>query len=74
MATTISERVPVARITAEARNVQFAHTALTLVAAVLYGIGWAAGKVLGAVWLVLAWSATAVKVGWQEARRSDGGG
>ncbi len=73
MAMTLLERVPVERISAEAREVRVGHTLLTLVAAVLYGIGWAAGKVLGMLWLALAWSGTAVKVGWTEARSSTGG-
>lgn len=64
----VIDRVPVDRITAEAREVTFVRTVLTLVAMVLWGVGWVAGKVLGAIWLALAWSATAVKVGWIEAR------
>lgn len=63
-------RVPVERITAEARQVQFARTLLTVIAGVLYGIGWLAGKVLGTLWLAMVWSVTAVKVGWVEARES----
>lgn len=73
MAMTLLERVPVERISAEARQVDVGHTVLTLLAAVLYGIGWLAGKVLGTIWLAIAWSATAVKVGWTEARTSTGG-
>lgn len=72
MASTLLHRVPVERITAEARAIRPAHTLLTLIAAVLYGIGWLAGKVLGGIWLALAWSATAVKVGWTEARDGRG--
>lgn len=64
-----THRVPVERITAEARAVHPAHALLTLVAAVLYGIGWLAGKILGALWLAVVWSFTAVKVGWVEATR-----
>lgn len=61
-----------ARITTEARDVRFGRTALTLIAAVLFAVGWIAGKVLGGIWLALAWSATAVKVGWVEARNRSG--
>lgn len=68
--TSLAERVPVDRITAEARQVRPARALLTLVAAVLFAVGWTAAKVLGAVWLGLAWCGTAVKVGWQEARTS----
>jgi hypothetical protein len=38
---------------------------LTVLAAVLYALGWAAGK----VWVVLAWLGTAVLVGWRDATR-----
>lgn len=67
----VLDRVPVDRITTEAREVQFLRTLLTVIAAVLWATGWAAGKVLGAVWLAAVWSVTAVKVGWSDAR---GGG
>lgn len=70
---TVLERVPVDRIQAEAREIQFARTVLTVFAAVLYAVGWIAGK----AWGTVAWSIAAVKVGWQEARVArppDGGG
>ncbi|MFW6034029.1 MAG: hypothetical protein ACOC9R_02735 [bacterium] len=74
--TTVLDRVPVDRVAAEAREIQFRRTALTLLAGLFFVVGWVAGKTLGAVWLAVAWSAAAVKVGWQEARRPppDGGG
>lgn len=65
---TILDRVPVERISAEAREAQFGWTLLTLIAAVLFGVGFIAAKTLGAVWLALAWSGTAVKVGFTEGR------
>ena len=52
-------RVPTDRITREARDIRFWRTVLALVAAVLFGVGW----------LAVAWTATAVKVGWQEGRK-----
>jgi hypothetical protein len=58
------------RITAEARDVEIGRAILTLIAAVLFAIGWVAAKVVGVVWLSLAWSATAVRLGWSEARAS----
>lgn len=69
----VLDRAPVERITAEARQVQFFRTLLTLIAGILYGIGWLAGKVLGALWLAVVWSFTAVKVGWVEARARESG-
>jgi hypothetical protein len=72
---TVLERVPVDRISAEARQVQLGRTLLTLLAGFFYVLGWLAGKAIGG----LAWCAAAVKVGWQEARpkpalHPDGGG
>lgn len=59
--------VDIGRISTEARDVQFRRGLLLVLAAILYGIGWAARKLFVVVWLVLAWSWTAVKLGWQEA-------
>lgn len=73
--TAILDRIPVDRITAEARRVDSRRIVLTLVAAVLYGVGWLAariwevvGVVLIATWRGLVWASTAVKVGWVDAR------
>lgn len=43
---------------------------VTVLAAVLFGVGWLAGKVL---WPALIWSATAVRLGWDEGRKPMGG-
>jgi len=59
------------RITVEARQIHFWRTVLTVVAGLLFGVGWVAAKSLAALWLVVAWCAAAVKVGWQEARTAD---
>lgn len=56
------------RITAEAREIHFWRTVLTVVAGVLYGLGWVAYKAVAGLWLVLAWCGAAVAMGWQEAR------
>ncbi len=68
------DRMPLDRISTEARDVHFTRSILTIVAAVLFGVGWVARKTLGAIWFACAWSATAVKVGWIEAGRPSGGG
>jgi hypothetical protein len=65
---TLLARVPLERIDEQARRVEFIRTALTVLAGLLWLIGWAAGKSLGALWLALAWSAAAVRVGWSDAR------
>jgi hypothetical protein len=68
MLTAIERRVPVEEITLKARNLHLGRSLLTLVAGVFYGLGWLAGKVVGGVFLAVAWSLTAIKVGWIEAR------
>lgn len=67
---TLLARVPVDQITEQAREVKFRRTMLTLLAGLFWLIGWTAGKVLGGIWLGLVWSATAVRVGWADARAS----
>lgn len=69
----VLDQVPVDRITAEARQIQLGRAILTAIAAVLYLIGWVPSKAIQAVWLAFAWSGTAVKVGWVDARRPTGG-
>ena len=58
-----------ARISTEARDVHFGRTVLTILATLLFGLGWIAAKAVTLTWLALAWSATAIKVGWQEGRK-----
>jgi hypothetical protein len=66
MATSLSDRLPIERIQAEAREVHFGRTLLTLLVGVFWLLGWLAGKAtlaLGFVW-------AAAKVGFKEARTS----
>jgi hypothetical protein len=62
------DRVPVDRISSEAREVRFGVTVLTLIAAVLYGLGWVLGKAFVVTWHALVWSWTAIRLGWIEAQ------
>lgn len=62
------EQVPVGRITEEAKQVRFGYTVLTILAGLLYALGWIVAKAFTGVWFVLAWVGTAVKVGWKDAR------
>jgi hypothetical protein len=55
------------RVSAEAREIRFGRVFLTALAALFYGVGWTTRKVLGGLWLAVAWSWTAVRLGWQEA-------
>lgn len=65
---TMLDRVPVQRITTEAREVHFRRTALTLLAGLFWSLGWSVGKAFTAVWLALAFVAVAVRIGWSDAR------
>lgn len=67
MTTTVLDRVPVDRITEQARQARPGRTLLTLIAGALFGIGWLAAKAFAVVWLAGTWSWTAVGVGWQSA-------
>jgi hypothetical protein len=57
--------IPVERINTEARQLDPATVALTVLLFVPFVLGWTTRK----VWMVLAWLWTAVVVGWQEAGR-----
>ena len=72
MTTAMLDRVPLDEITAQARQVRFWRSVLTVIAAVLFGLGWLVARAFGVAWLALAWSVTAVKVGWQEGRKAHG--
>jgi Zn-dependent protease with chaperone function len=58
------------RITAQARQWPAGRTLLSLVAAVLVGVGRLTFAVFASLWLVLTWCAAAVKVGWDDARQA----
>lgn len=62
------DRIPVDHITQRARSASPGRTALTVIAAVLFGLGWLAYKACAGVWLALAWCCCAVAEGWQSAR------
>ena len=64
--TALTERLPVEEITAQARDVHFGRTLLTVIAAVFYGLGWAVAR----GFFCVAWCGTAVKLGWQAGRRA----
>ena len=68
------DRVPLDRISAEARDVQFGRTVLLALAGLLYGVGWLAAKTFTLLWRAVAWMGVAIKVGWTEARKPTVGG
>lgn len=66
--TTFLDRVPVAKITQQAREVHAGRTLLTLIAALFFALGWLALKVCQVAWLAGAWCAVATREGWRQAR------
>jgi len=63
--TTLAERVPVDAITEQARAVRPGRALLTLIAGVLFGLGWVTSRLFAILWLAFIWSWTAVRVGWE---------
>jgi hypothetical protein len=55
------------RVESQARTLTPQRVLLTLVAAPLFLLGWLAARVCALVWLVFAWSLTAVQLGWHDA-------
>jgi hypothetical protein len=67
----VLDRVPTDRISARAKALSAGRVALTVVAGVLFGVGWLVAKTLGGAWFVLAWCFAAMQVGWTDARGRD---
>jgi uncharacterized membrane protein YedE/YeeE len=70
--TSVTERVPLERISRRAHAARPGRTVLAVVALVLFGLGWVAFKACAVAWLALAWSGSAVIEGWQSAREASG--
>lgn len=60
----VLDAVPVEAIDAQARQVDIARMVLAVIAAVFYGIG----RLVGALVLMVAWAATAVRIGYADGR------
>lgn len=65
---TVLDHVPMDRITREAREVHFVRTLLTALAGLFWLLGFSVAKALGGLWFAAAWVATAVRLGWSDAR------
>ena len=65
MTTDVLAKIPVDAITAQAREVRFWRTVLTVIAAVLFGLGWVTARVFAVAWLAASWSWVAVREGWR---------
>jgi hypothetical protein len=57
-----TDTIPFDRIAAEAYQIHFWRTVVTIFAGVFFAVGWSVAK----VWLLVAFAAAAVKVGFQQ--------
>lgn len=69
MAVALIGRVTVDRINKQARDLRFWRTVATLLASLLWGLGWLTAHAFAVTWRAAAWTATAVYVGWTDARQ-----
>lgn len=69
--TSVAERVPLDRISRRAHAARPGRTALVVVAAVLFGVGWVACRAFAVAWLALVWCGSAVIEGWQASRKAE---
>lgn len=74
MAVTWVQRVPVDRISEKAQELRFWRTVGTLLAGLLWALGWLAARGCALVWRGIAWAAAAAAVGWTDAGRPPGEG
>ena len=65
MTTSVLDRVPLDEISGQVREIRPARTVLTVVAGVLFGLGWLAARAFAVLWLAGAWSFVAVREGWR---------
>ena len=67
MTSTALERVPFEQIGERARHARPGRTLATVLAGVLFSIGWLAAKAFSVAWLAFTWCWAAVSVGWEAA-------
>jgi hypothetical protein len=61
----VLDAVPLEAISQRARTVDVGRVLLTVLAAILYGLGWIVGRAVFAI----AWAGSAVRVGFTDGRR-----
>ena len=72
MTTLLVDRGQLDEITRQAREVHPVRTLLTLIASLLFGIGWLAYKIVAVLWLAAAWMFVATRAGWRVAKADRG--
>lgn len=65
---TVLDRVPLDDITTQARQVRLGRLLLTVLAGFFYAAGW----IVGRLFLGLIWCAVAIRAGWREGRAHGG--
>ena len=63
--TALTEQFTLDEITTQAKAVKPGRAVLTVIAAVLFGVGWVTARVFSVVWLAVMWSGVAVREGWR---------
>jgi hypothetical protein len=61
-----ADRVPVEEISERARQASFGRTVLTVLAGLLFGLGWTVARLFRVAWTAVVWCAVAVQVGWRD--------
>lgn len=63
--TALTDQFTLDEITAQAKAVRPGRAVLTVIAAVLFGIGWVTARVFSVLWLAVMWTGVAVREGWR---------
>jgi hypothetical protein len=64
---TVQWRQVFERVESQARTLTPQRVLLTLIAAPLFLLGFLAARICALVWLVFAWTLTAIQLGWRDA-------
>ena len=63
--TALTEQFSLDDLAGKAQAVKPGRAVLTVIAAVLFGIGWVTARVFAVLWLAFTWSWVAVREGWR---------
>ena len=63
--TALTEQFSLEDLEAKAREVKPGRAVLTVIAAVLFGVGWVTARVFSVLWLGAMWCGVAVREGWR---------
>lgn len=61
------DEVMVKQINTQAQEIHFRRALLTVLASILYAVGWITRKLFVVLWLTLTWSWAAIRLGWRDA-------